>query len=74
MPIFALAVPWYSYVGIDYLHNIGLTYDKSYWEVLLGLLMMSIMWLNAFYGVVLIIKLILTPNKNEETNTNPQAD
>jgi hypothetical protein len=59
--IFALLVPWYSYVIIDYLNDIGLTYDKSYWEVLLGLLMMGTMGLNALYGVVLIIKLILTP-------------
>ncbi len=70
----AMVVPWYSYVAIDYLNDIGWTYDKSYWEVLLGLLMMGTMWLNAFYGFILLIKLIFTPKKNEEHNTNLQTD
>ena len=72
IPIYSIAMPLIILMFFGFVNNFfDFKMNPSYWEIRGPLTVAGIMWINAFFGLSLFIKLILTHNKNEETNNLP---
>jgi len=72
IPVYAVAMPLLTLIVFGYIMNFfDFKMNQSYWEIRQTLTVGSIVFLNACFGILLLIKLMLTHNKNEETNTSP---